>query len=943
MSKVAVFPVLLLLMIPGLAGAQSAASPAVKALEAAGLKTDNESLLHFLGPKVPAESTQAKQIAGLVEKLGAADSTTRDEAGKKLKALGFAARDSLYKATENQNLELAERAQDILDQITAPALTNNLLQVLAERKTPGAVPVLLERLPTLGAAAQEPGRRALAACAGPEDATVLQTALKADNLDTEFRAAILNAFFQISPKADPELLKSCLADPAKAIRKAGVYALYKAPLLDESFTPALVKLLTDDDMDLASRAAGFLAKINDPAAADALLSVMNRSPDYSFRSNVVDALVKMLGRKMAPRLIEILNEPGNPRILALGALARIHAPEAAEAVIGVLDDPDIHVRSQACLLLANYANAKAVEPLSRMVTGDPDPAVRRTAAYALARIGDPRATDALIELLTTDNYPNGTASTLAPTARSIMGPGHEMTPQEDAELYKQEARLEALTALGALGTPAALEAVFAATKPPRSPQVRGQAITLLAEAGDRRAMDLVLKGLTDANFFLASGAVQACKVLDDPRLLEPLIALAASERNAHIPVAVHELGGGSTRGGYGMESYIRMQALELLKDRWPREARPVLQGRLKDSDSFVAGRAAAWLAETKEMPAVPELVKMLDQEGNPYAKVSAAKALCKLKVKSVFDQCVEIVERTRDPSLAAEMGELAAESFVDQLVAELKNPSGKRFAAVSVLGYVKKPELADAIVPLLGDNTVAVRDAAIDALGRLKNPNAVAALVKLLQDATDAIAHIQASGSVAGARRISSQDGRVRLVAAALGNIGDKSAVEPLLAALDAFGKDQFTVGFIAKALGQIGDARAFEPLARMVRIYPQAAEGLALLGDPRALPYLQSAVEASSADLGLAKAIFKLQPAASVEALDKVLRNTHGVFDAPRVEAVELLAQVGSDQALASLRYALRDEGLAVRQAARKALASLLTPANAPRQEAATIPAARP
>ena len=642
-----------------------------------------------------------------------------------------------------------------------------------------------------------------------------------------------------------------------------------------------------------------------------------------------------------------LAEPdAGSRGTVLAALARIHAPQAAEAVIGVLDDPSNRVRSQACMLLANYADPKAVEPLCRIVAGDNDPGVRRTAAFALGCIGDARAIDSLVELLTTDNYQQDPAVAASPLAPRPAYVGALATPQDEAGIYKLEAREQALTSLSVIGGQKAADALFRATEHPQA-EVRGRAIQLLAEVGDQRAADLVLKGLADGNYFIASGAVHACQFLDDPRLLEPLIKLATSNRNAQIPMVSHFLGGGGSSGGHYIETNMREEALGLLKDRWPKEARPVLLGRLKDSEGFMASRAAEWLAEANDRSAVPNLIDLLEKGGDLHVKVTAGKALCKLKVKAAFDPCLELLQKYKDnTTLAAAMGELAEESFLDELEAELKKPKGFRHAALSVAAHVRKPELADAVLPLLDDNDSNVRNAAITALGGLKNPKSVAPLLKRLKDEMDEMARILADSNRAAdvpPRPVPNRDVHVRLLAGALGSIGDKSAVEPLLAAMDRFQKDPFTAEAIAKALGQIGDGRAFEPLVKIVRMYPQAAEGLYLLGDKRALPYLQAAADASSSDLGVAKAIFKLDPAASVEALDKVVRNFRSNFDQPRVKAVELLAQVGSEQAIESIRFALRDDGFTVRQAARKALASLKTPANAPPKAPASAPDSAP
>lgn len=110
----------------------------------------------------------------------------------------------------------------------------------------------------------------------------------------------------------------------------------------------------------------------------------------------------------------------------------------------------------------------------------------------------------------------------------------------------------------------------------------------------------------------------------------------------------------------------------------------------------------------------------------------------------------------------------------------------------------------------------------------------------------------------------------------------------------------------------------------KLIRVNPRAAAGLGKLGGKAALAQMQLAAESSQVSQELAEAIFRIQPDASVFALDKVSRCFHSNFDKPRVDAVEMLAKVGNPEAIAALKFALRDDSAAVRQAARKGLIAL-------------------
>lgn len=102
---------------------------------------------------------------------------------------------------------------------------------------------------------------------------------------------------------------------------------------------ALVAVLEDPDEDLAVCAAMGLGERRDasPAALDALLALLRRPSAYLAR-HVGDALSK-IGEPAVPGLILALEDP-NPavRVQAARALVRIESQQAIPALIQALDD-----------------------------------------------------------------------------------------------------------------------------------------------------------------------------------------------------------------------------------------------------------------------------------------------------------------------------------------------------------------------------------------------------------------------------------------------------------------------------------------------------------------------------------------------------------------------------------------------------------------------------
>jgi HEAT repeat protein len=197
------------------------------------------------------------------------------------------------------------------------------------------------------------------------------------------------------------------------------------------------------------------------------------------------------------------------------------------------------------------------------------------------------------------------------------------------------------------------------------------------------------------------------------------------------------------------------------------------------------------------------------------------------------------------------------------------------------------------------------------------------------------------------------------ILARSLGEIGNKSAAGSVMAAMERHchydscrhngvynNENGPNVEMTAKALARLGDKQAVEPLIKVVRIYPEAAVGLAMVGDKRAIGQLQITAgwardTASwlfgSPSMKVAQALFDLDPQSCVDAAARIL---HGDRDyetcQPQLEALRLLAKVGNAKAIECIRLALRDQEPSIRREARESLVKL-------RASATTSPASGP
>ena len=154
-------------------------------------------------------------------------------------------------------------------------------------------------------------------------------------------------------------------------------------------------------------------------------------------------------------------------------------------------------------------------------------------------------------------------------------------------------------------------------------------------------------------------------------------------------------------------------------------------------------------------------------------------------------------------------------SVVEWLIRRLNSEDPRwRELAARALGLRGEPRAAEPLAELLDDDTFSVRYAAVRALGQIGGSKAAALLAGALVDS----------------------DLRIP-IAYALAALGDRRAVEPLIALLRDEHKDVRRSA--ADALGALGDLQAVKPLIALLRdedVREAAAEAIIALGDPSAV-----------------------------------------------------------------------------------------------------------
>jgi HEAT repeat protein len=120
-----------------------------KLLREAGIAADGGGLLDFLRSVSPADA-DPEQAEQLVRQLGSENFKLREEATRKLVAMGCRALPALRQSLKGSDAEIARRATACIEQIDRPGcwgLPLAAVRLLVKQRPPGAVEVLLRYLP----------------------------------------------------------------------------------------------------------------------------------------------------------------------------------------------------------------------------------------------------------------------------------------------------------------------------------------------------------------------------------------------------------------------------------------------------------------------------------------------------------------------------------------------------------------------------------------------------------------------------------------------------------------------------------------------------------------------------------------------------------------------------------------------------------------------------
>lgn len=783
---------------------------------------------------------QADSARELVEKLRSETVDAREDAEKRLRALGKAAAPELEKAAKDADDEVAGRAKRLLRILELGAsLPPALLKAFPgaeDRLARGPhewTALLLESVghPRLGKEELDP----LAA-----------EAFRGARTDEE-REGVVARVRRRGLRAGIPGLVELLHHPVAALRESAIDALRDMEAFEA--TPAIAELLrtpaqarSAGDAIVRMRAWRAMAKVqallDDPEAGtrkqavdvvrrmgarEALPRVraLLKDPDPSVRDAAVEAIGTLNDRESAGALIALANDP-DPLVRrdVLWVLSEWRLPEAIPAILAGLEDREERVFLAAVKRCAELKIRAAVPVLLRQMREE---RVASHAVSALLAIGDPETVPELRRLLV---HP---APYARRTAVEVLGAMRcrEAVPEILPLLKDRETavRLQALEALGLLGASPAAEEIAGFLKDP-DPRARMKAIDALKHLKAKELGSRILPLLKDPDEQVVLRAIQAVQVLQPAGSAGELARFLGRSFSDAVRPAILEIGA--------------------------REALPEIRPLLTHPNAEVRVAAVRLISEFAGGISAPDVLALL-HDPDPKVQGAAAGVAERLKVKEAIPRLVELLDRkeTRRSSLWA-LHRLGDPSVLRAVEKCLEDPDfSPRMDAVQALGALGGADAVPALVRALGDQEYDVRRWALSVLSDINGRKAIPDIIRLMEaeedvgtQIPDVLADLGATEAIPALAKLLKADfsGTRSAGLSALARLRARDRLPEIRRALAD--ESPMVLFMAADAVGRLEDAESIPALLGLLRhpdewVRDSAARALAAAGSREGVPTL--------------------------------------------------------------------------------------------------------
>jgi len=573
--------------------------------------------------------------------------------------------------------------------------------------------------------------------------------------------------------------------------------------------PLMLDALKNGTDEIRIKVADALGTIGDRRAIAPLITALNNDPHKEVKALAAIGLGNIRARRAVPALTAALSYDDTTATNAADALGKIGVTteDAVQRLIVIAMDKHMRetLRLAAIAALWQLKPEEATQPmLLLMFSDETSPIIRANAVKVLSRIKAPETTPVLVWVLSTQfdeisdfqRHMKREYKTLDALRTQVESFKIEWTVDYPRANYRTWGELkpvpslvrsEVAHALGIIKGDTVVEPLVRALEDDGRATVRQSAAWALGEVkGDAATTALITALKKDKQGVVRQEAAVALGKIKGERVIDPLLDVLRGDKyettRFQAAVALREIqaadkglvdilkkGLGSFDDGYEVQS---------VQDQ-------VIGALIKDGNIPTAEFALNALKSTDDEWTRWAFVHIL---GATAKKVAADTMLEELKHPSY-------VVRKR---AANSLGGFKERRLVEPLIAVLENRDEMksiRAAAIISLGALKDERAAAPLLTALSDENAEIRLQAAAALGSLKDAKAVAKLSEIVENPLE--------------------PDNVRAVAvAALGNIGDKTAEDVLIRALD------IRVGNIANnAIIALGKLESEMAIPRLITI----------------------------------------------------------------------------------------------------------------------------
>jgi HEAT repeat protein len=572
--------------------------------------------------------------------------------------------------------------------------------------------------------------------------------------------------------------------------------------IDSDYVLPLIDVLrNEDDVVIRRDAAEYLGRLRDKRAIEVLREVINRKidePNKRYKppsgmivfANPTEEDVKKEAKRSLG-WIELPDEIIEELKLKLDRAGNTGLREAGNQILGMGKDavPILKIllkneapgtRIRAIYWLDEIGKSEFSDTFIKILLEDKDDDVRSVAARTLANLKEPLAFDVLVKVL--EDIPPGPPPANEPSPFCIR-----WSPGLRAAVAGQ---------LGNLGDRRAIPYLEKALSD-KYRNVRAYAARALHDLDSVGSVPLLIKLLKDKDDVVMSAVAEALGRLGDKRAIKPILnELNAGRRPYHLI------------GGLG---WLRAQ-----------EAVKPVMGFLKQGNSILRREAARALGQIGSNKPVNALIGILHDKERDTRR-AAAYALGRIGDNRAVPALIKALKDPEfvDPAAYA-LGEIGNKSAIQPLRAMLYAGSRISISAATALAKLGDEEVAAALLKIAAGNYSAYKDRrdALRALADLGNKSVIPELNKIWEHNSDI--NIRASAAYAITKLTGDEKAfaflidtvlsnekpfRKEVAASALGEIGDKRAVEPLMKLIE--GKQGDAINNAAEALGKLKDKRA--------------------------------------------------------------------------------------------------------------------------------------